>query len=337
MMKPTIAMTMGDPAGIGPEIVVRTLGEPEVRACCNPVVIGDPAILTQAVELVGSPLSINIVQTADGAGAGPATVDVIPAGEVPAGTLQPGTLDARWGESSAACCRGTVELAKAGQVGAIVSTPFNKEAFHMTGITAMDDMTYFQECFGGDQDAYMVGEVAGLWVTPVTFHVSFREIADLITVDAVFEKIRSLDGVMKAVKATPERIGVAGLNVHAGEGGMFGREEIDAIEPAIEKAKNAGYAVVGPVPADSIFPNALNGDYAGVVCMYHDQANIARKILGREQPGVTLYMGMPAPVVTVPHGTAYDIAWKGVARHAMLTRAVTMAAALARGGLGAAG
>jgi 4-hydroxythreonine-4-phosphate dehydrogenase len=325
---------MGDPAGIGPEIVARALGEAEVRACCNPVVIGDPEILARAVELVGSGLSIVIVPKAAGVTTNPSTLDVVSAGELPAGTLMPGTLDARWGESAAACCRRSVEMAKAGEVSAIVSTPFNKETFHMAGITAMDDMAYFQQCFGGPEETYMVGEVAGLWVTTVTFHVPFRAIADLITVEAVLEKIRGLHRVMQAAKVTPLRIGVAGLNVHSGEGGMFGQEEIDIIGPAIRKAKAEGYAVTGPVPPDSLFSNALEGDYAGLVCMYHDQANIGRKILGRERPGVTLYMGMPTPVVTVPHGTAYDIAWKGVAKHAMLARAIKMAAAIAEGNSG---
>lgn len=329
MFNSTVAVTMGDPAGIGPEIVVRTLGDTEVRACCNPVVIGDPKILAQAIELVGSPLSINIVQTAAGAGANPSTLDIIPAGELPDGILTPGTLDARWGKSAAVCCRRAVEMAKAGEVKAIVSTPFNKQSFHMAGITARDDMTYFQQCFAGPEHAYMIGEVAGIWVTTVTFHTSFREIADLITVEAVIEKIRGLHCIMQMDRTTSQRIGVAGLNVHSGEGGMFGREEIDVIEPAIKKAKVEGYDVIGPVPADSLFPNALKGEYAGVVCMYHDQANIARKILGREQSGVTLYMGMPTPVVTVPHGTAYDIAWKGMAKHAMLARAAKVAATIA--------
>ena len=198
----------------------------------------------------------------------------------------------------------------------------------MAGYTAMDDMTYFQECFKSP-DAYQVGEVAGLWTTPVTFHVAFRQIADLITIEAVLGKIRTLYQVMKAAKISPIRIGVAALNVHGGEGGMFGREEIDAITPAIQKARAEGIDVVGPIPPDSFFPLALRGDFRGMVFMYHDQANIGRKILGREQPGVSMFLGMPVPVVTVPHGTAYDIAWKGIAKHAMIVRAITMAAALA--------
>ena len=198
----------------------------------------------------------------------------------------------------------------------------------MAGYQAMDDMTYFEECFA-DGVAYQVGEVAGLWTTPVTFHVPFRQIPDLITIEAVLQKIRSLRRVMEAAKVTPLRIGVSALNVHGGEGGMFGREEIDVIAPAIQKAKSEGLEVMGPIPPDSFFPLALRGDFRGMVFMYHDQANIGRKILGRDQPGVSLFLGMPVPVVTVPHGTAYDIAWKGVAKHSMILRAITMAAALA--------
>jgi 4-hydroxythreonine-4-phosphate dehydrogenase len=331
MSLPTIAVTMGDPAGIGPEIVVRALGEQEVRAACHPVVVGDPGILARAAELVKSPLRIRTVQSPRGAGADPATLDVLPAGELDPATLTPGKPDARWGHSEAECVRRAVQAARVGEAAAIVSAPLNKETFHMAGYTAMDDMTYFQECFGS-MDAYQVGEVAGLWTTPVTFHVPFRQIPDLITTEAVLGKIRTLHRVMAAAKVSPIKIGVAALNVHAGEGGMFGREEIEAITPAIQRARAEGLEVVGPVPADSFFPLALRGDFRGMVFMYHDQANIGRKIIGRDQPGVSLFLGMPVPVVTVPHGTAYDIAWKGVARHAMIVRAIIMAAALAESG-----
>jgi 4-hydroxythreonine-4-phosphate dehydrogenase len=331
MSQPTIAITMGDPAGIGPEIVARALGEQEVRAACRPVVVGDPRILARAVDLVKSPLRVGTVQSVRGAGADPATLDVLPAGELGPDTLKPGMLDARWGKSAAQCVQRAVLAAKAGEAAGIVSAPLNKETFHMAGYTAMDDMTYFQECFKSP-DAYQVGEVSGLWTTPVTFHVPFRAIPDLITKAAVLEKIRTLHRVMTAAKVSLVKIGVAALNVHAGEGGMFGREEIDAIGPAIQEARAEGLDVVGPIPADSFFPLALRGDFRGMVFMYHDQANIGRKIIGRDQPGVSLFLGMPAPVVTVPHGTAYDIAWKGVAKHVMIVRAITMAAALAESG-----
>ena len=153
-----------------------------------------------------------------------------------------------------------------------------------------------------------------------------------VTKKAVLNKIRTLYHVMTAAKVIPVKIGVAALNVHAGEGGMFGREEIDAIRPAVEQAKAEGLDVIGPIPADSFFPLALRGDFKGMVFMYHDQANIGRKILGRESPGVSLFLGMPVPVATVPHGTAYDIAWQGVAKHAMIVRAITMAVSMAQGG-----
>ena len=332
MTSPTVAVTMGDPAGIGPEIVARALAEREVRKACNPVVLGDPRLMFRAMELVGAGLTIRTVQTARGAGGDPETLDVLPAGELPPGTLKPGTLDARWGEAAAACCRKAVELAKAGEIAGITSAPFNKEAFHMAGYKAMDDMTYFEECFAKGE-AYQVGEVAGIWTTPVTFHVAFRAIPDLITKASVLAKIRSLDKVLKAAEVSPARIGVVALNVHCGEGGMFGREEIDVITPAIQQAKSEGFNVAGPLPPDSAFPLALRGDYQGLVLMYHDQANIGRKIIGRDQPGVSLFLGMPVPVVTTPHGTAYDIAWKGVAKHNMVARAITMTAALAGKGL----
>ena len=332
MSRPTVAVTMGDPAGIGPEIVARALAESAVREACQPVVTGDPRLMARAIELVKVPLRVREVAAARGAGTDPQTLDVLPAGQVDPATLKPGTLDARWGTSSAQCVQRAVAAAKAGEVAGIVSAPLNKETFHMAGYKAMDDMTYFEECFAAGT-AYQVGEVSGLWTTPVTFHVPFRAIPDLITRDAVLSKIRTLHRVMRAAKVSPVRIGVAALNVHAGEGGMFGREELDVITPAIQQAKAEGLDVVGPVPADSFFPLALRGDYKGMVFMYHDQANIGRKIIGRESPGVSLFLGMPVPVVTVPHGTAYDIAWKGVAKHTMLARAVTVAAALAGLGL----
>ena len=332
MTRPTVAVTMGDPAGIGPEITARALAQREVREVCNPVVLGDPRLMFRAMELVGAGLTIRTVQSARGAGGDPETLDVLPGGELPPGTLKPGTLDARWGEAAADCCRKAVDLARAGEIAGITSAPFNKEAFHMAGYKAMDDMTYFEECFAKGQ-AYQVGEVAGIWTTPVTFHVAFRAIPDHITEASVLAKIRSLDKVLKAAQVSPARIGVVALNVHCGEGGMFGREEIDIIGPAIQQAKADGFNVAGPVPPDSAFPLALRGDYQGLVLMYHDQANIGRKIIGREQPGVSLFLGMPVPVVTTPHGTAYDIAWKGVAKHNMVARAITMAAALAGKGL----
>jgi 4-hydroxy-L-threonine phosphate dehydrogenase PdxA len=195
MKKPTIAITMGDPAGIGPEIVARALGEAEVRACCNPVVIGDPKILARALELIGSRLSIVIVSTPAGAGTDSSTLDIVLAGEVPRWGVDAGNVGCPLGRISSRLLPPCGRMAKAGDVSAIVSTPFNKEAFHMAGIMAMDDIAYFHQCFGGPDHAYMVGEVAGLWVTTVTFHVPFRAIADLITVEALLEKIRGLHRV----------------------------------------------------------------------------------------------------------------------------------------------
>ena len=330
-LKHTVAITMGDPAGIGPEIVARALGEREVRTASALVVVGDPRIMARAVQLVKSPLQVRTVEAVCGAGADPSTLDVVPAGTVDPEILKPGTRDARWGRSSAQCVERAVAAAKAGEVSAIVSGPINKETLHLAGYTAWDNMTFFQECFAAGQ-AYGVGEMGGIWMTKVTDHVPFRQIPDLITVEAVLSKIRTLGQVMTAAKVSPVKIGVAALNAHGGEGGKYGREEVDIIGPAIEKARAEGMDVRGPIPADSFFPVALRDGLQGMVFMYHDQGNIGRKIHAWDRPGVSLYLGMPVPVVTPNHGTAYDIAWKGVAKHMMMAHAVTMAARLAESG-----
>jgi len=327
--KPVIGITMGDPAGIGPEIVARVLQSSEVRDQCVPVVIGDPMVMDKSIDLVRANLTTKVVSAASAAGTDRSTVYVVSTGELRDVTLVAGKLDARYGQAAADCCRRAVEMVQAGEIQAIVSTPVNKEAFRAAGITALDDMAFFEECFGGADDAYMVGEVSGIWVTIVTFHIGLKEVSDFVTRRTVLDKILGLKKVMESAGVASIRIGVAALNPHAGEGGMFGREEIDEISPAVIQAAEEGFDVVGPIPADSIFLNALEGEFNGLVFMYHDQANIGRKILGRERPGVTLYIGMPAPVLTVPHGTAFDIAWQGKARADMLLKCTVTAARMA--------
>ena len=335
-MKPILGITMGDAAGIGPELILKAFRSPELFERCRPLVVGSRAVMDLYQRLLDIQVPMRSVTSAEEALYGPGTLDILDLGLVDAAALAIGKVAAEPGNASVVYTQAAGRLALEGAIDAIVSAPLNKETFHMAGYTAMDDMTYFQECFATGE-AYQVGEVAGLWTTPVTFHVPFRRIPDLITKEAVLSKIRILHQVMTAAKVTPVKIGVAALNVHGGEGGMFGREEIDIIGPAIQQAKAEGINVVGPIPADSFFPLALRGDFKGMVFMYHDQANIGRKILGRDSPGVSLFLGMPVPVVTVPHGTAYDIAWKGVAKHAMIVHAITMAVSLAQGSAPATG
>lgn len=330
MSNPAVVITMGDPAGIGPEIIVRALGERELRSCPL-IVVGDPRIMTRAAELVGSSLRVRTVGAVKGAGTDPSTLDVLPAGELDPGVLQPGTHDPRWGKSSAQCVICAVAAAKGGEVGAIVSGPINKETLHLAGYGAWDNMGFFQECFGAGE-AYGAGELGGIWMTKITDHVAFRQVADLITTEAVLRKIRILHKVMTAARVSPVKIGVAALNPHGGEGGKYGREELEVIGPAIEKARADGMDVHGPIPADSFFPVAARDGLQGMVFMYHDQGNIGRKIQAWEKPGVSLYLGMPVPIVTPNHGTAYDIAWRGVAKPGMMAHAIQMASRLAESG-----
>ncbi|TVQ22688.1 MAG: hypothetical protein EA383_15190 [Spirochaetaceae bacterium] len=329
MMKPRIGITMGDPSGIGPEIVVRGVNDSVVQRGCLPIVIGDPQIMSRAVQLNKSHLEVEVITNPAEATDVKDTLFVIPSGVLGDHDLIPGKTDKRYGESAAECCRDAVEFAKRGDIQCIVSTPFNKESFHLAGITSLDDMTYFETCFGEKDTAYMIGEIAGIWVTMVTYHVGLKDVSGLVTKKSVVEKTLGLHDVMQAADVSPINIGVAGFNPHSGEGGMFGTEEIDTIIPAIHDLHDRGLTVSGPIPPDSIFLNALDGRYNGIVSMYHDQANIARKILGRNDPGVTIYVGMPVPVLTVPHGTAFDIAWKGKARADVLIKAVRTAAKMA--------
>jgi 4-hydroxythreonine-4-phosphate dehydrogenase len=259
--------------------------------------------MTRAVQLVRSPLLVRPVQTAREAGSDPGTLDIVPAGAVDPETLAPGILDARWGKSSAQCVERAVAAAKNGEVAGIVSAPLNKETFHMAGYTAMDDMTFFQECFAAGE-AYQVGEVAGLWTTPVTFHVPFRQIPDLITRERVLAKIRALHHVMVAVQVRPLKIAVAALNVHAGGGdGREGGSTSSLRHPAAEAE---GLEVVGPVPADSLFP-LPRGELRGWSACTTTRPTSPEDHRARV-PGVSLFVCQSRR--HRPHGTAYDIAWR---------------------------
>jgi 4-hydroxythreonine-4-phosphate dehydrogenase len=204
-----------------------------------------------------------------------------------------------------------------GQIDALVFAPLNKQAMKLAGLRQEDEMHYFADLLG---NTGMCSEInvlsasgdAALWTTRVTSHVPLRAVADLITEDAVCNAIGLIDRVMRADRGAAPRIAVAGLNPHAGEGGLLGTEEIRVIGPAVERARRDGITASGPYPADTLFIAARRGDFDAVVTMYHDQGQIATKLMGFER-GVTLQGGLPAPITTPAHGTAFDIAGKGVA------------------------
>ena len=315
MAKPVIAITMGDSAGIGPELVVKVLAERSVWGACSPFIVGDPETMRGICDIVGADLRFKPIGELSEAAFSPPEVDVLCPEGVRVGEVVWGRVDAGLGRAAALCLQEAFALAGDGQVQGVVSAPLNKEAFHLAGYPHTDDLSYLAD-LTHSQGTFILGAISGakgsIWTIAVTEHVPFRDIVDLIKKERILWAIGRMHEVLTKVGIREPRIGVAALNVHAGEGGLFGREEIDEIGPAIQAARGQGIEAEGPVPADMIFVRALGGDFDGVVCMYHDQATIARKLQPKEQ-GATLYMGLPVICGTTAHGTAFDKAGKGIA------------------------
>ncbi len=326
--KPIIAVTMGDPAGVGPELVVKSLADEAVRAECRPFVIGDIDIMQRAVSLVGTSDRVVKIGSVVDATYAPGLIEVL---EVAGGAVvgwRPGVVDKAFGKVAGVHLAAAFDLGERGAVDAVVCAPMNKQALHDAGYDYFDELEYLA-AITNRPDAKMVAVIPGLWTVAVTGHVPFRMIPDLITRERVLSRIELLHSVLVGVGVEKPRVGVAALNVHGGEGGLFGREEMDHIAPAIADARAKGINAIGPVPADAVFVHARQGRYDGVVCMYHDQANLGRKLLATRR-GATIYHGLAVPGATTAHGVAFDIAWKGVAEATSLIDCFEYATRLAR-------
>ena len=335
MDKPVIAITMGDPAGIGPELIVKVLAQGEVHAHCCPFVVGDLAVMHAIGRVVGAGLRFRAITSLPEARFTLPEVDVLP----PEGLARRsdrrhasdrvrwGQVDPAMGRAAALCLREAFALALAGQVQGVVSAPLNKEAFHLAGYPYPDELAYLAD-LTGSREPFIMGVMGAIWTVAVTEHIPFRQIAERIKKERVLWHIARMHQAMKRAGVAAPRIAVAALNVHAGEGGLFGREEIDEIGPAIQQAREQGIDARGPVPADMVFVRAMEGDFDGVVCMYHDQANIARKLQPKSE-GATLFMGLPVPCGTTAHGTAFDKAGRGIADPGSLEAALRHTIALA--------
>jgi 4-hydroxythreonine-4-phosphate dehydrogenase len=233
------------------------------------------------------------------------------------------------GKAAALCLEEAIRLARLGKIDGIVSSPLNKEAFHLAGYNYPDEVTWISE-ITQSREPFLLGLMGEIWTVAVTEHVPFRSIAEMITKDRVLHYICLLDAALKRIGLSRARIAVAALNVHAGEGGLLGVEEIEEIRPAVQMARMQDIEVSGPHPADTVFVNATMGEFDAVVCMYHDQANIARKLYARRS-GATFFMGLPFPCGTTAHGTAFDIAGRGIVEPDSFRLALKYTALLARG------
>ena len=338
--KPILGITMGDPASIGPEITVKALSDPAIYEKCSPIIIGDAAVMEAAVGIVGKNVKINAVSDVKEAKFEFGTIDVYDMKLVDMDKLERGVVSAMAGNAAFQYVKKVIELAMNHEVDATVTNALNKEAMNLAGHHYSGHTEIYAEYTGTKKYTMMLAH-ENLRVVHVSTHVSLREACDRVKKDRVLEVIRIADQACKELGIKEPKIGVAGLNPHSGENGMFGREEIEEITPAIEAAKGEGIIVDGPVPPDTVFSKARGGWYDIVVAMYHDQGHIALKVVGlvynkEEQKwdavaGVNITLGLPIIRASVDHGTAFDQAGKGVANELSLINAMDYAIRMSEG------
>ena len=311
MDKPTIAIAMGDPAGIGPELIVKVLADDAVFERCRPFIIGDLLTMRNSAASLGSSLEFRPIDDLAQARFQPDTPDVLNPPGFDIGPLLPPAVHPKLGEAAARYLALAYELAMESRVDGVVMAPMNKESFRAAGYEYFDELQFLGELTKSDEP-YILAAAGPIWAVAVTEHIPFKDIVSQLSVESVCRTIAHLHGVLRKLDCASPRIACAALNPHAGEGGLFGTEEIDIIAPAIAEARRSDIDVCGPVPADIVFKRALEDDFDAVVCMYHDQMNIARKLQSRADIA-TLWMGLPVIGATTAHGTAFDIAGKRIA------------------------
>ena len=321
--RPLLAITMGDPAGVGPEVIAKALDHPEVWDVCRPVVVGDAHWIKQATHIVGSSRPVRALQT-------PAELEdseslgVLDLGNVDAGRLVQGQVSPEAGQAARDYIQHAVQLALEGEVAAVVTAPINKEALHAAGVPYAGH-TEMLAALCGAQDVAMMLVSGKLRVSHVSTHVSLHQAGGRVSLKRITRVVSLTHHALRRVGLEAPRIAVAGLNPHAGEGGLFGNEEAEIIRPAVEAARAQNTDVTGPYPPDSVFLRASQGEFDAVIAMYHDQGHIPIKLLGFYE-GVNVTLGLPIIRTSVDHGTAFDIVGTGRADERSLLAALHLAA-----------
>lgn len=338
--KPTIAITMGDAAGIGPEIAVKAWSNPELHAVCRPFVIGSPVLLRrvaaagaagiEVVEMPDSAVPPAAGSILDAAGLSPSVHRLVclSGSSMAVERLTPAMVHPEAARAAVDYLHCAIDLATSRRVDALVTLPLNKEGLHRAGLAYPGHTEILAERTNSKRFGMMLYR-QGLGVVHVTLHLALRDVFVQLTTAAVHEKILLLDDFLRRLDGRPPRLAVAALNPHAGDGGIFGDEEARLIAPAVAHARAGGCDVAGPFPADTLFVRAHQGNFDGVVAMYHDQGHIALKLLGWKET-VNVTVGLPIIRTSVAHGTAYDIVGKNQADPASLLEAVRVAVRLVR-------
>ncbi len=326
MMPPLIAVTMGDPAGIGPEIIARTFADPGFRDENHALVVGDTKIMERAVNLLDLPLRVNPISESEEAAFEPDTIDVLAVTDLP-DDLPFGELDERAGDAAFLYVEKAIELASAGRVVAIATAPLNKEAMHLAG-HKYPGHTEILARLTGTKDYAMMLVTDELKVIHVSTHVSLKEAVDRAKTERELAVIHLAHESLRKLGVESPRVAVAGLNPHAGENGLFGSEDAEQIAPAVAAAVEEGIDATGPWPPDTVLMRARRGDFDIVVVQYHDQGHIPIKLMGFDT-GVNVTVGLPFFRTSVDHGTAFDIAGTGKADPTSLRAALDLARKLA--------
>ncbi len=338
--RPIIGITMGDPAGVGPEITARALSRKEIYENCRPLVVGDAGILSRALTTTGQEsLEIHRVDSPSQAKFVHGVIDLLDMKMADPEKLEIGKVSAMAGNAAFSYVKKVIELAMEGSVDATVTNPLNKEAINLAGHHYSGHTEIYAE-FTGTRKYTMMLAHHNLRVVHVSTHVSLREACDRVKKDRILEVTEIADRACREMGISSPRIGIAGLNPHCGEGGLFGREEIEEIVPAVEAAREKGILVEGPIPPDTIFSRARGGWYDCVVAMYHDQGHIPLKVVGfvydqtsqkwKAVEGVNITLGLPIIRTSVDHGTAFDQAGTGQASEASLVNAIDYAVSFAK-------
>lgn len=326
--KPTLGVLLGDPSGIGPEIAAKLLDRREIYDAAHVVIVGDYRIFRMGQRIAGFSHPVTLIDQMDRPSfeAGRPSFYDVPALSDRDVTL--GKVNAASGKAVVDTLLFALELARDGKLDGFVFAPFNKEAMILGGLPHHSELDLFKATFNRPDIPGEVSVLDDLWTTRVTSHIGIAEVSARITRESVHNAIRFLDGVLRKSGVQQPRLAVSALNPHAGEGGTFGSEEKEAIAPAVAAARAEGIDADGPFPADTIFLRVRGGNYHAVVSMYHDQGQIATKLLGFDR-GVTVHGGLPVAIATPAHGTAFDIAGRGVANPEGITRAFLIASRLA--------
>ncbi len=325
--KPVLAITMGDAAGVGPEVIVRALMRQEIYQICSPMIVGDTGIFRKTIEGLKLDFQIHCIRQASEAHFQHGSLDILDVANIQINKFKKAQVDPMTGAGAVRSLIKAIELAMSDDVDGIVTAPLHKMAIHQAGFNYPGHTEILAEKSGTTNYAMMFA-ANELHVILVTIHCELREALDSITRDMVLEKIILAHQAMQDMGYKLPKIGVAGINPHAGEGGIFGRDEIEILQPAIQNAQSEGINVSGPYPADTLFTRAMNREFDIVVAMYHDQGLIPVKLVGFGK-GVNITLGLPFVRTSPDHGTAFDIAWKWKADPGSMITAIEIAARMA--------